>query len=150
MDKLDWIEDQAINRMKEQDANWQLVNSRALNFMLLLSAGGGACVALAVQHVKHAPMFIGCAVWLFLIATYLALTFFKSEPYPVIYNTPNNLHSEMNKDWDLDRLRWAEVNGMQRRIDERNSINTRKYLIVDCAIKAVCFTPLIIFLFWQG
>lgn len=150
MEKIDWIEAQAINRMKEQDANWQLVSGRALNLLLLLLAGGGGSVAMAVQHAHHAPMFIAVACWLFFVAVFVALRFFKSEPYPVIYNTPNNLLSDMNKEWPLERLRWAEINGMQRRIDERNAINNAKHAVVDVAIKAVCLTPLIVFAFWQG
>lgn len=149
MEKIDWIEQQAHAHMRERDANWQLVDKQATQFLLLLLTGGGGALVLAASNKDYRIVLMSVGVWLFLIAGYLVFRCFKYGNYPSTHNEPKNLCNNGNKEWDLERLRWAELKGLQKRINEAKEIIFHKSEIVNQALVAVCFTPVIAFIFWQ-
>lgn len=149
MDKLDWIENQTLSHMRERENNWQIIDKQATQLLLLLLAGGGGSFMLAISNKPMRVVLVVLALWFFAIAIYLVYKCFVLSDYPCTFNEPKNFKTDLNKDWDIERLRWAEINGLQKRIDQLKHLNYEKSLFFNRALIAVCCTPIIVLITWQ-
>ncbi|WP_430227259.1 hypothetical protein [Paraburkholderia tropica] len=127
-ERLDWIEEAAIENMKAHHACADVIAKDAattLTVFLAAMAGGMTYAAKAIEQKSWTWFSIGATaftVWFFVLSALLVWKCLMMRPIPPVYNEPRNLNQS---GFELEALKEAELEGFQRRIDEAASRNAR-------------------------
>jgi hypothetical protein len=126
--RLDWIEKAGIENMKTHHAAADTIAKEAAVTLTVLLAGVGGGLAYSAKAIENNSwtwLAIGAAVftlWLVGVSWFLVTKCMMIKPLPQIYNEPQNLS---DPEYSFDRLREAELLGLQLRIDESSERNGR-------------------------
>jgi hypothetical protein len=156
-DRLDWIEEAAIENMKAHHACADVIAKEAattLTVFLAAMAGGMTYAAKAIEQKSWTWFSVGAtafAVWFFALSGLLVWKCLMMRPIPPVHNEPKNLNQA---GFELDALKEAELDGFQRRIDESAARNRLVARWLNWLRLAAVASPVVFTLFawaaWAG
>ena len=145
MEKLDWIERAAIEKLTRRVQNADAIHKEANTLLALLLSGGGAALYFAAKETALTSVALSVSFWLFAVAIAVTWNCLMFSDYPAVWNEPKNLN---NTQYELDLLREYELENIQERIEQATRLNHAKSEWLNRCILAACLTPVVAFTVW--
>jgi len=124
-DLLDWAEDAALKNLKSHHETADGLQKQSVTTLTVLLTGATGGLAFAIKGLEQglAWLAVGSSVfsiYLYILCATLVFNTLRVKRFPSIYNEPENLYQ---KNYTLQELREAELDNIQKRIEEASSRN---------------------------
>jgi len=144
MDRIDWLEGIAILALKAKQDNTDLITKEShATLTIVLSALGVICAYATKQwETDDATTYaaLTLATYYMVVAILLVQNCLLQRDYPALYNEPKNLNQP---NINFETLRMAEIDNIQKRIEEADTIILERSIWLNGVRKALAVSPIV-------